>query len=355
MKKILLVTFSDNADHQDTLFGMYEQLIDDPDIDPYLLAIKDPKVSLKRSSHTWLVDCPKRPGITKGTFNIPLLLSLLRKVKKNHFDVIYFESLHVWNVPFLMQAGKNTKTFHVIHEVIPHDGDSQVKQVDFMNKVLVKFSNVIVLRNQTYIPQMISRYGISRDRVKYLELWRRYPEYTKPVHSKRFLFFGRINPYKGADNLLSIVKECSEIQFDVIGRVDPQCKEIVAQLGQCKNVHLNNEYVSEDEMEQAFINCDWAIVPYNSASQSGIIIDAYKFSRPVLAFNVGAIPEQVHDGYSGYLIQAGDNHAFSEKVKEVVQMDCAAYDELSREAYEFGCVKYSANGAVKRFKKLILE
>ena len=27
MKKILLVTFSDNADHQDTLFGIYEELI----------------------------------------------------------------------------------------------------------------------------------------------------------------------------------------------------------------------------------------------------------------------------------------------------------------------------------------
>lgn len=26
MKKVLLVTFSDNADHQDTLFGMYEEI-----------------------------------------------------------------------------------------------------------------------------------------------------------------------------------------------------------------------------------------------------------------------------------------------------------------------------------------
>ena len=299
MKKVLLVTFSDNSDHQDTLFGMYEQLIDDPDIDAYLLAIKTPKVELKRSSHTWLVDCPKRPGITKGTFNLPLLTSLLRKVKKEHFDVIYFESLHVWNIPFLMQAGKNTKTFHVIHEVIPHEGDSQVKQVDFMNKVLAKYADIIVLRNQTYIPQMVSRYKISNDRVKYLELWRRYPEYTNPVHSKRVLFFGRINPYKGADNLLAIVNACPEIQFDVIGRVDPQCADIVAELGKLTNVHLNNEYVSEAEMEQAFINCDWAIVPYNSASQSGIIIDAYKFSRPVIAFDVGAISEQVNDGHSG--------------------------------------------------------
>jgi len=38
--KILLVTFSDNADHQDTLFGLFEELIGNPDINAYLMAIR---------------------------------------------------------------------------------------------------------------------------------------------------------------------------------------------------------------------------------------------------------------------------------------------------------------------------
>ena len=37
MKKVLLVTFSDNADHQDTLFGMYEEMQKRSDWDTYLL------------------------------------------------------------------------------------------------------------------------------------------------------------------------------------------------------------------------------------------------------------------------------------------------------------------------------
>ena len=44
MKKVLLVTFSDNADHQDTLFGMYEEMRNRSDWDAYLLCIKTPKV-----------------------------------------------------------------------------------------------------------------------------------------------------------------------------------------------------------------------------------------------------------------------------------------------------------------------
>lgn len=354
MKKVLLVTFSDNADHQDTLFGMYEEMRNRSDWEAYLLCIKTPKVKLQKSDHTWLVDCPERPGVTKKTFNLPMLVSIIHRIRKQHFEAIYFESLHIWNLPIMLISGK-AKTYQVIHEVIPHEGDSQVKMVDLMNKAVVKFADTIVLRNKTYIQDMIDRYGISAERVKYLELWRRYPAYTTPVHNGRALFFGRINPYKGADNLLEIVRLCPDIQFDVIGRVDPQMQKVVEQLAKEKNVKLNNDYVTDEEMREAFINCDWAIVPYNSASQSGIIIDAYKYSRPVIAFAVGAIPEQVDDGKSGYLVVAGDNQKFAAKLREAKKMSTEQYDAMSRNAYQYGSKKYATIGAVERFVALLEE
>ena len=351
--KILLVTFSDNADHQDTLFGLYEELIGNKDIDAYLLAISTPKVPLKTSDHTWLVDCPKRPGIEKKTFDLHTLHSIIRRIKKEKFDAIYFESLHVWNVAIMLALGKKVHKYQVIHEVIPHEGDSQVKGVDFMNKVICKTADTIVLRNQKYVQDMIDQYKVDPSRVKYLELWRRYPEFTPPVHSGHVLFFGRINPYKGADNLLEIVRLCPEITFDVVGRIDPQMEIVVEELRKEKNAHLNAGYVSDEEMREAFVGCDWAIVPYNSASQSGIIIDAYKYSRPVIAFNVGAIAEQVDDGKSGYLVGAGDNKAFAVKVREAVGMVKSQYDAMCTQAYQYGCKKYAASGAVSRFRELI--
>lgn len=349
---MLLVTFSDNADHQDTLFGMYEEMRNRSDWDAYLLCIKTPKVELQKSDHTWLVDCPERPGVTKKTFDLPLLVSIIHRIRKEHFDAIYFESLHTWNLPIMLMSGK-AKTYQVIHEVIPHEGDSQVKMVDLMNKAVVKFADTIVLCNKTYIQDMIDRYGISADRVKYLELWRRYPAYTTPVHSGRVLFFGRINPYKGADNLLEIVRLCPNIQFDVVGRVDSQMQGIVDQLAKEKNVKLNNDYVTDAEMREAFVNCDWVIVPYNSASQSGIIIDAYKYSRPVIAFAVGAIPEQVDANKSGYLVTAGDNKKFADKLKDAAKLSLDEYDMMSQYAYQYGCKKYATSGAVERFVELL--
>ena len=353
-KKILLVSFSDNADHQDTIFGLYEALEDEGKQEVYLLAIKTPKVALRRSSHTWLVDCPERPGITKKTFNIFLLTSLIKKIRKENFDVIYFESLHVWNLPIMMFSG-NACTYQVIHEVIPHEGDKQVKMVDLMNKAVVKLSDHIVLRNKKYIDELVERYGIEKERVHYLELWRRFPNFTEPKYTKRVLFFGRINPYKGVDNLLEIAKLCPDIHFDVIGRVDPQMQGIVDELKKLPNVFLNNNYVSDNEMKEAFVNADWVILPYNSASQSGVIIDAYKYSRPVIAFDVGAITEQVEDGISGFLIENKKNQLFAKKIKHISALSVNIFKKYSKDAYSFGLVKYGADSAVNRFLEMIKD
>ena len=350
--KLLLVTFSDNADHQDTLFGMYEQLQMETDIDPYLLAIKTPKVPLKRSDKTWLVDCPERPGICRKTLNLYRLHSIIKCIKKEKFDAIYFESLHIWNLPIMIALKNNVRIYHVIHEVIPHEGDKQVTMVHWMNKALVKLADIIVLRNKTYIRKMTEQYKIAPERIRFLELWRRYPEYTEPSYSGRILFFGRINPYKGIDNLLEIARMCPQLKFDVIGRVDPQMEEIVQILQQLKNIIFNAGYVSDAQMREAFINADWVIAPYNSASQSGVIIDAYKYARPVIAYNVGAISEQVTDGESGYLVPAGNNKAFAEALQKAMTMGRDMYTDMCHRAYLYGKSKYAAEGAVQRFKQI---
>lgn len=164
-----------------------------------------------------------------------------------------------------------------------------------------------------------------------------------------------MNPYKGIDNLLQIVKKCPGIQFDIIGKVDPQVQDIVDMLEKEPNTTIKTGYVSDNEMMAAFIGCDWTIVPYASASQSGIIIDSYKYSRPVIAFDVGAISEQIADKQSGFLIPAGDISTFSACLKELVNCDRDQYNMFSKKAYEFGSMKYAAVGQVKSFKHFIKE
>ena len=61
--KVLIVTFSDNADHQDISFGMFESLYkaNQSDCNIWVMGISTPKVSVMDTPHTHLVNCPRRP------------------------------------------------------------------------------------------------------------------------------------------------------------------------------------------------------------------------------------------------------------------------------------------------------
>lgn len=43
-------------------------------------------------------------------------------------------------------------------------------------------------------------------------------------------------------------------------------------------------------------NCEFTVVPYIDATQSGVIMSAYAFNKPCVATNVGGLPEMVIDG-----------------------------------------------------------
>ena len=358
MNKILLVTFSDNADHQDTLFGLYELLNEkrpgEPVPEVFLLATRAPKVELHQSEHTWLVDCPLRPGITRGTFRMDRIVALARRINRENFDAVYFESLHVWNLALMQlcrknRAGRRVVMIQCIHEVIPHTGDKEVKGVELMNKAVCQMADHIVLRSRIHVPIFCSRYPKEPARVHALELWRRYPAFTPPAHSGKLLFFGRLNPYKGIENLLEVVRMCPELNFEVMGRADPQTEDIIEELQRQKNVTMTLGYVSDEEMKDAFSDADYLILPYSSASQSGVIIDAYKYSRPVVAYDVGAIHEQVENGVSGWLVPAGENERFADALKNAMALDQRSYDNLCAGAYHFGCEKYAVDGGAARF------
>ena len=47
-----------------------------------------------------------------------------------------------------------------------------------------------------------------------------------------------------------------------------------------------------------------AVYPYRSSTQSGALQVAYTFGRPVVATEVGGLPEAVEHGRSGFLVPA---------------------------------------------------
>src|SRR3954447_20313194 len=66
-----------------------------------------------------------------------------------------------------------------------------------------------------------------------------------------------------------------------------------------------------DEAADLFAAADAVVLPYRRASQSGVLLLAYGFGRPVVAYPVGGLAEAVEDGQTGWLCAAADAAALA--------------------------------------------
>ena len=80
-------------------------------------------------------------------------------------------------------------------------------------------------------------------------------------------------------------------------------------------MEILNRWIPEEEIGDLFARCDLVVLPYSSASQSGVIPIAASFALPVIATRTGGMVEQVEDGLSGWLIEAGDASALADAMR----------------------------------------
>jgi glycosyltransferase involved in cell wall biosynthesis len=345
---ICLITFSNNADHQNVIYSMFHAL--HPEHEVYTIGINNPKSPIApHTDKNFYFDCPLRPGFAKGSFRFDTIIKMARLIRDKQIRYIYFENMHLWNA-FLIIACWNVVKIQAVHDVIPHDGN---KAMAICNYVTSKLADHIILRNYKYKEILSKKYHIKEEHITCFEPWRPFQKEVPMTYSKKFLCFGRIRRYKGFDLLEEIIQKTSDIHYQIVGEPDEESQEIVDKLKQHLNVEMVDREVTDAEMEICFQHADWIILPYSSATQSGVITDAYRFSRPVIAFDVGAISEQVVDGETGFLVPSGSVDRFAQVVREANGFSREETARFAHNAYEFGYKKYAAEAVAGRFVEAI--
>ena len=348
MDKICLITFSNNSDHQNVIYSMYYALQGKADV--YTIGIKNPKSQIApHTEKNFYFDCPERPGFEIKTLRIDIVRDIANVIKENGIKYFYFESLHVWNI-LLMWMCPQCVRCEVVHDVVPHD---MRKSVVIFTKLACKVADHVILRNEKYKHLLSEQYGIPISKITCFAPWRYFPEEDKSTHSGKVLCFGRIRKYKGLDNLKGIICKTPEVHYQIVGEPDEESKPIVEALKNYTNVEMVDHEVDDQEMFDYFHCADWVVLPYISATQSGVIADSYRFSRPVIAFDVGAISEQVENGVTGFLIEAGNGQAFAEAIKKAVSMNEEEVNQFAHNAYSKGYKKYAAVVVADNFLRVI--
>ena len=73
--------------------------------------------------------------------------------------------------------------------------------------------------------------------------------------------------------------------------------------GLADRVEIRNRFIPNDEAALLFSAADASLLPYRSASQSGVVQLSFAYGRPVIATRVGGLPAAVEDGVDGILCE----------------------------------------------------
>ena len=135
---------------------------------------------------------------------------------------------------------------------------------------------------------------------------------------KNILFFGLIRTYKGLDILLEAFGKLSEdyqliIAGEPYGSFD-KYQKIIDGLPNKGNIHTWLKYIKDSEVTDYFSAADIAVLPYRSATQSGISSVSYHFEVPMIVTDVGGLKETIGDRGTGIVAADGEPETIATEI-----------------------------------------
>jgi glycosyltransferase involved in cell wall biosynthesis len=89
----------------------------------------------------------------------------------------------------------------------------------------------------------------------------------------------------------------------------------VEALGLSSRVTIVSDYIPNAKVRDYFSAADVVVLPYISATQSGIAQIAYNFDKPIIATDVGGLAETVKDGMTGFVVPPENPHAIADAIR----------------------------------------
>ncbi len=257
-------------------------------------------------------------------------------LKKENADLVVFDWWHPFFglchgvISFLIRKKYKNKILFITENVISHEGNAIDKLLTKTGlKSASKFlalSAVVEKQLQPYSGgKKIFRSELpvydcyKKDEVRDIKKLKQ--ELGFDEDSLVLLFFGYVRKYKGLDLLIEslpgILSTIPEAKLLIVGEFydDPKDYfELIKKLKLEEHVKVINHFVPNEEVAKFYQCADAVILPYRSATQSGILNVAYGFYKPVIATEVGGLAEFVDEGKTGFIVKPNSPEAIAEGV-----------------------------------------
>jgi glycosyltransferase involved in cell wall biosynthesis len=254
-------------------------------------------------------------------------------------DLVLFSFWLAFFAPAFSGVAKKIKKYldanimAICHNIIPHEEhllDTRLTKRFFCfidsfivlsKKVENELLNIVPGAKYKYSPHPV--YNIFKNTLSKEQAKAELNIATKKV----LLFFGLIRKYKGLDILINAMEKINTELDDYTLLIVGECYEnkakytdLIKNAGITDNVQCHYSFVPDNEVGKYFSASDVVVLPYKSASQSGIVQIAYHFDTPVIVSDVGGLPEIVDEGKTGYCVEPNSN-AFAKAIKAFYEKD----------------------------------
>ena len=155
----------------------------------------------------------------------------------------------------------------------------------------------------------------------------------KNLEKPYILFFGRIEKYKGVNNLYKAFSANSELSKNYILVIAGNGELGIDGIGRDKNVLLIQRYIMDSEVAYLYKNAACVVYPYISATQSGVLSLAYYFGTPVLASDVPFFKNIIAPNQAGLLFESGNVQNLGSQLMKILTEDVSLKQQLM-EIYE---------------------
>lgn len=134
------------------------------------------------------------------------------------------------------------------------------------------------------------------------------------------LYFGRITEEKGVETVVKAYEKLPDHELKIMG--DDTTEEGIRLKDYVKKHKMNNVeflgFKSGTELEEVIKGARFTLIPsiwYDNLPNTAL--ESFQYSKPVIASNIGSLPELVVDGVNGFLFEAGYDKELLEAIKKL--------------------------------------
>ncbi len=226
----------------------------------------------------------------------------------------------------LIRRNSSARTLCILHNLTPHEhrpGDR------LLNRYLVNSTSAFIPLSTTVERQLIELKPDALCRLNPLPLNTNFGPRIPRAEARRklglgpeplLLYFGFIRKYKGLLTLLDALPAVVDrlgAKTIIAGEYYDDPAEYQARIETHQLApHLleATQFIPDEDVALYFSAADVAVLPYQTATQSGIVSIAMEYDLPCIVTSVGGLPEVVHHDRTGLVVPPDDPPALAQAI-----------------------------------------